>query len=187
MRSALKSLCAILVGIIGSGTAVAADIGPAAAPTQLPVVTDQSSPQFRWGGWFIAAYTATTLPLPSSFSGVIGVGVGYDHLLGERFVVGMAASAHIGFGSFNRTDAQINVRAGGLVVDRLLAYGRLAVGIGDHLIPFSRGYWYHSIGGELAVTPSWSTFTEIGWLRGFGTTSSDLVIVGGVNWWPGRQ
>ena len=181
MHFVRKASLAIAALVVATGSSIAADVGPAAT-TPLPIVEAPSPAPFEWGGWYMGVYSATTIPLPSDFSGVLGGVLGYDVAIADRFVAGISIAAHMGVGSFNRTDGQLNLRAGFLIADRLLAYGRIAVGTGQHLVPFSHNYWYYSFGAEVALGTNWSLFSELGWLRGFGSTSSEFVLVAGFNW-----
>ena len=184
MRRFRTAWMAVMAALFAA-PAMAADLGPATLPVAATAAASEAAPAIEWGGWYVGTYTATTIPLPSSVSGVLGGVVGFDYLRG-RFLAGAALSAHVGFGSFNRRDILLLGRLGGLVTDRLLLYARAGVGAGDHLVPSSWAYFYRSIGAEFALSETWSIFTEAGRIRGVGSTFTDRVVVGGLLWHFGR-
>ena len=187
MRGFRGLLSGLVVATLAGAPAIAADFG--AGATALPMAVGQVEPPadaaFDWGGWYFGGYTATTIPLPPGFGAVLGGFAGYDWTR-NRFVGGVALSAHIGLGQFDRREVQLNVRGGGLLTDRLLAYVRVGAGVGQHFVPFSRVYFYYGAGAEFAMRTDWTVFTEFGGLYGVGGGLSEWVMVGGFTWRPDR-
>ncbi len=184
----LARLLAAAFVSLAATAATAADLSPIMSSAPTPLSAPASGPGFDWGA-YVGTYGTTEIPLPSPFGAIAGVIVGYDFAR-NHFLAGVSLVAHVGLGTFDRRDVQINGRLGFLISDRILAYTRFGVGVGTHFVPISRVYLYAAGGLEFGLGERVSMFSEIGYPFGFDFANQlyrgPLVATIGINWHPGH-
>lgn len=168
----------LLLGLAGSllftSAALAADL-PAAPMAPAPPPMAPPAPSFDWSGPYVGAYAGVSNYVPWFEGGTVA---GYNAVFGHVLVgVDLRLGVHLpGPSSAFAWQIGPGVRAGVLLGDRALLYGRLAA----HYVPGVGNAWSAALGGEIMVTPAVSLFAEVQtFLPVYGVN-----VLGGLVWHP---
>jgi hypothetical protein len=162
---------------LASGAALAADTGPILLPATPPPAPVTAAPDgFSFAGPYAGVYGGRILDAVWHS----GIQAGFNFQRGA-LLVGVEAQAGVGFPPAG-LEANLDLRAGLVIADRLLIYGEAGVG----LLRTAGGDPFYSYGGgvEIGIGQRFSIFGEGRLLTEFGTGAWGVTVQAGINWHP---